>query len=92
MLLTVDEAITDEKLNVLVNISESALKALVPASAEALITHAHTHFRRVYPDGLRIGSSNMDPLDCWRNGSQVASLNWQTFDRCVSVELTSQRV
>ncbi|EJD48564.1 PLC-like phosphodiesterase [Auricularia subglabra TFB-10046 SS5] len=75
------KVVTDEKLNLLVNISETALKALLPASLEALITHAHTHFRRVYPDGLRIGSSNQDPLDSWRNGSQVVALNWQTFDR-----------
>ncbi|KAH7105382.1 PLC-like phosphodiesterase [Auriculariales sp. MPI-PUGE-AT-0066] len=72
--------IVDPALHLLVNISEPALRAL-GARSDELIAHSHTHFRRVYPEGLRIDSSNQDPVACWRNGSQIAALNWQNFDR-----------
>jgi len=61
------------------------LKALGTTRSKELITHSHTHFRRVYPQGTRIDSSNLDPVACWRNGSQIAALNWQYFDRYVVV-------
>ncbi|EIN04446.1 PLC-like phosphodiesterase [Punctularia strigosozonata HHB-11173 SS5] len=67
--------------HVLINISETALSKLLPHSLSDLISHAERHQRRVYPYGLRVGSSNLDPLKFWRNGSQIAALNWQTFDR-----------
>ncbi|KII90364.1 hypothetical protein PLICRDRAFT_38867 [Plicaturopsis crispa FD-325 SS-3] len=66
--------------NVLINISESALSKLHPHSIPNLITNARKHMRRIYPKGTRINSANMDPLKFWRDGSQVASLNWQTYD------------
>lgn len=69
-----------EPKHILINISESSLSALVNHSLTSLIDHAQHHLRRVFPRGTRIGSSNFDPLKFWRNGSQVASLNWQKYD------------
>jgi hypothetical protein len=66
--------------HVLINISESALSALLPHRIEALVDHAIASNRRVYPRGTRIESQNMDPSLYWRTGSQIAALNWQTFD------------
>lgn len=43
------------------------------------------HLRRVFPRGTRIQSSNMDPLKFWRNGSHIASLNWQNYDAGMQV-------
>lgn len=74
-----------EPPNVLINISESKCLALVPTSLVSLITHSTKHLRRIFPKGTRIGSSNFDPLTFWRNGSQVASLNWQVYDRGMQV-------
>jgi hypothetical protein len=71
--------------HILINISEPGLSALLPHSITQLIEHGLAHLRRVYPSGTRIGSSNMDPLVFWRNGSQVASLNWQNFDRGMQI-------
>ncbi|CAA7264564.1 unnamed protein product [Cyclocybe aegerita] len=71
--------------NVLINISESTCLSLVPHSLLDLIAHSTRHLRRIFPKGTRIGSSNFDPLVFWRNGSQVASLNWQVYDRGMQV-------
>lgn len=68
-------------LHLLINISEGSLLKLLPKSLSNLIQHAQTNLRRIYPNGARIGSSNLDPLKFWRNGSQIASLNWQNYDR-----------
>ncbi|PHH60304.1 hypothetical protein CDD81_1859 [Ophiocordyceps australis] len=46
----------------------------------ALDIHNMRYMMRVYPDGIRVGSSNFDPLIYWRRGVQMAALNWQTFD------------
>ncbi|KZZ98643.1 phosphoinositide-specific phospholipase C [Moelleriella libera RCEF 2490] len=46
----------------------------------ALDIHNMRYLMRVYPDGLRLTSSNFDPLIYWRRGVQMAALNWQTFD------------
>jgi len=70
---------------VLINISESKCLALLPTSLVSLIAHSSKHLRRIFPRGTRIGSSNFDPLTFWRNGSQVASLNWQVYDRGMQV-------
>lgn len=43
------------------------------------------NLRRVFPRGTRIGSSNLDPLRFWRTGSQIASLNWQNYDRGMQI-------
>ena len=71
--------------HILINISETSLLALLPHSVPGLITHAHTHLRRIYPKGTRIRSTNLDPLKFWANGSQIASLNWQTYDRSMQI-------
>ena len=71
--------------HVMINISESALAALIPHSLDALIANAQRHLRRVYPRGTRIESSNPDPLASWSSGSQIAALNWQRYDLGVQV-------
>ncbi|KAH7216117.1 hypothetical protein DER44DRAFT_765522 [Fusarium oxysporum] len=43
------------------------------------------HLVRVYPDPNRVDSSNFDPLQCWRYGVQMAALNCQTEDICMSL-------
>lgn len=65
----------------MINISESALSAVVPTSHPALIEHASRHLRRVYPRGTRIESTNLNPLKFWGTGSHVTALNWQSYDR-----------
>jgi len=75
-----EHEITDPK-HILINISESALAALIPTHLPQLIENGRVQLRRVYPRGTRIESGNQDPLACWRSGSHFAALNWQDFDR-----------
>ncbi|KAI0064963.1 PLC-like phosphodiesterase [Artomyces pyxidatus] len=78
-----------EKLNypvhVLINISESAISALLPTHLDPLVQHSQLHMRRVYPRGTRIESSNMNPVKHWRSGSQITAVNWQKYDRGVQI-------
>jgi phosphatidylinositol phospholipase C delta len=74
------EELGAEPRHVLINISESALGALLPHTLAQLVEHAVNTNRRVYPRGSRVESQNMDPSLYWRTGSQIAALNWQTFD------------
>jgi phosphatidylinositol phospholipase C delta len=75
----------DTPKHVLINLSESACNALLPHCLPQLITHAQKHLRRIFPRGTRIASSNVDVLRFWRNGSQVVSLNWQSYDRGMQI-------
>ncbi|KAL0066276.1 hypothetical protein AAF712_006707 [Marasmius tenuissimus] len=70
-----------EPHNLLINISEPSISSLLPQSLQHLIDNARRHLHRVYPNGLRINSSNMNPLKFWRNGSQIVTLNWQRYDK-----------
>jgi len=74
--------ITDPK-HIVINISESGCGKLLSKSPylHSLIIHAQQYIRRIYPDGTRIESSNLDPLRFWRSGAHIASLNWQVFDQ-----------
>lgn len=40
-------------------------------------------FMRVYPKGIRISSSNLNPSLFWRQGVQMVALNWQKCDKGV---------
>ncbi|EAU83602.2 phospholipase C [Coprinopsis cinerea okayama7 len=57
----------------------------LPSPLAALVLHASHHLRRIYPKGTRVRSTNPDPSQFWRTGSQVVSLNWQKYDRGMQV-------
>lgn len=64
----------------LINMSESGVSKLLPASTAAISQHNAHHLMRVYPKGTRIFSRNLNACTYWGVGAQVAALNWQTFD------------
>ncbi|OAX39838.1 PLC-like phosphodiesterase [Rhizopogon vinicolor AM-OR11-026] len=66
--------------NIMINVSESSILAMVPHSLLELIENSQYQLRRIYPRGSRLSSSNLDPLKQWRNGSHIVCLNWQNFD------------
>lgn len=72
-----------EPVHALINISESALLGLLKQkeSAEKLIDHAHHYLRRCYPHGLRVNSTNVDPMPIWKCGTHVVGLNMQKWDK-----------
>ncbi|KAF9472618.1 PLC-like phosphodiesterase [Pholiota conissans] len=77
--------IPDSPEHILINISEPRCLRLLPVSLRELIAHSNRYLRRIFPKGTRVGSSNFDPSVFWRNGSQVASLNWQVYDRGMQI-------
>jgi len=63
----------------LINVSESGLKAHLPANSTKIARHNAHHLMRVYPKGTRISSKNLQPVPFWAIGAQICALNWQTF-------------
>ncbi|EXJ95867.1 hypothetical protein A1O1_00992 [Capronia coronata CBS 617.96] len=63
----------------LINISESALRAHMPAETDKIARHNAQHLMRVFPKGTRISSENLNPVPFWGLGAQICALNWQTF-------------
>lgn len=66
--------------NIVLNIDETSIVSLMPQKLTDLVVSAERYFRRVYPSGLRLDSSNLDPLKEWESGTQIACLNWQHYD------------
>jgi phosphatidylinositol phospholipase C delta len=65
------------------SIGESKITKLVNKSAEnpALWREYNIdHMTRTYPAGLRVESSNYNPVLAWAMGSQLVALNFQTHD------------
>ena len=63
----------------LINVSESGLRAHLPANSAKIARHNAHHLMRVYPKGTRISSKNLAPVPFWGIGAQICALNWQTF-------------
>lgn len=61
--------------------SEKKFNTLHEAHADALFQHNRHFLTRVYPFGLRVSSSNLNPQDFWRRGAQLVALNWQKVDK-----------
>lgn len=51
--------------------------------ADAIFEHNKKFLMRVYPFGLRFGSSNGDPTKFWKRGVQLVALNWQKCDEAM---------
>ncbi|KAL3262840.1 hypothetical protein ABHI18_002348 [Aspergillus niger] len=65
------------------SLSEKAVREAHATDGDALFEHNRHFFMRVYPNGLRVDSSNMDPTFFWRRGAQMVALNWQNFDKAM---------
>nr|XP_054933838.1 1-phosphatidylinositol 4,5-bisphosphate phosphodiesterase epsilon-1-like [Dermacentor andersoni] len=62
------------------SMNESAAKRLSKRHPLALITHCENQLMRTYPAGMRIDSSNFNPVAFWAFGLQMVALNYQTED------------
>lgn len=61
-------------------LSEKKLIALQEQDQGALLAHNRHFLMRAYPKGTRVRSTNLDPAPFWRQGVQMAALNWQDTD------------
>ncbi|KAG8714913.1 hypothetical protein FRC11_006506 [Ceratobasidium sp. 423] len=67
--------------NHIFSFSEKAFLKMNKSNHDELFAHNVHNFMRVYPFGLRFGSSNVDPTTFWSRGVQLVALNWQKVDR-----------
>ncbi|XP_045460598.1 1-phosphatidylinositol 4,5-bisphosphate phosphodiesterase epsilon-1-like isoform X4 [Harmonia axyridis] len=62
------------------SINENTTKKLCRKQPLQLVAHTQTQLMRTYPAGMRIDSSNFNPVIFWSFGIQMAALNYQTDD------------
>lgn len=62
------------------SINENTAKKLCRKQALGVVAHTQTQLMRTYPAGMRIDSSNFNPVIFWSFGLQMAALNYQTED------------
>lgn len=62
------------------SINENTAKKLCRKQALGVVAHTQTQLMRTYPAGMRIDSSNFNPVIFWSFGLQMAALNYQTDD------------
>ncbi|KAI0376453.1 PLC-like phosphodiesterase [Hypomontagnella monticulosa] len=62
------------------SLSEGGVAEVHESEAARLFEHNREYIMRTYPSGMRIGSSNLDPVAFWRKGIQIVALNWQKWD------------
>ncbi|KAJ3144692.1 1-phosphatidylinositol 4,5-bisphosphate phosphodiesterase delta-4 [Geranomyces variabilis] len=63
------------------SLSEKKSLELLAKQRAEYTAHTARWLTRVYPAGLRITSSNYDPVPHWAGGAQMVAMNVQTFDR-----------
>lgn len=63
----------------LINVSETQLAKHLPESNQSIARHNAQHLMRVFPEGTRVSSRNLDPVPFWGVGAHICALNWQTF-------------
>lgn len=64
-------------------LSENKLKDAVEEHSLELAAHNKKFFMRAYPKGVRVSSSNLNPIPIWRHGVQMVALNWQSCDKAI---------
>jgi phosphatidylinositol phospholipase C delta len=62
------------------SVSEKTGAKLIKENKQDWIKHNFNHISRVYPKGLRLQSTNYDPVAFWSAGCQLVAVNWQTVD------------
>ncbi|XP_022238999.1 1-phosphatidylinositol 4,5-bisphosphate phosphodiesterase epsilon-1-like [Limulus polyphemus] len=67
------------------SLNESNAKRLCKRHSLPLIAHCEKQLMRTYPAGMRIDSSNFNPVIFWAFGLQMVALNYQTEDSALHV-------
>ncbi|XP_043265479.1 1-phosphatidylinositol 4,5-bisphosphate phosphodiesterase epsilon-1-like isoform X2 [Colletes gigas] len=62
------------------SLNESTAKKICRKQPLGVVAHAETQLIRTYPAGMRIDSTNFNPVIFWAVGIQMVALNYQTDD------------
>jgi len=73
-----DEARAKGKAWHIASFSENKVNKLLRKSAVQYVDYNSRQLSRIYPKGMRVDSSNYDPVPSWCCGAQVVALNYQT--------------
>ena len=63
------------------SLSEKKVQDMHETHRSQLFNHNRNYLMRVFPSGLRVNSSNVEPTFLWSQGAQMVALNWQKWDR-----------
>jgi len=58
--------------------SENKVNKFLAKQTADFIDYNYRNLSRIYPKGMRVDSSNYDPVPSWNVGSQIVALNYQT--------------
>lgn len=64
-----------------VSLSEPQLQKVARSHPTHVVRFTHKNFLRIYPKGIRIDSSNYNPLVGWTHGAQMVASNMQGYGR-----------
>ena len=67
------------------SVNENTAKKLCRKNPLSLIAHTESQIMRTYPAGMRIDSSNFNPVIFWAFGLQSVALNYQTVDSALHI-------
>ncbi|CAM1326028.1 PLCE1 (predicted) [Pycnogonum litorale] len=67
------------------SMNENTAKKLCRKQPQSLIAHTEVQLIRTYPAGIRIDSSNFNPIMFWAFGMQMVALNYQTEDTALHI-------
>ncbi len=73
-----EKSATEAAANDMSSFSEPKTEKLIKAYAKEWAEYNKRQMSRIYPAGIRIDSSNYDPVPSWCVGSQIVALNYQT--------------
>ncbi|KAI4382777.1 hypothetical protein MLD38_008695 [Melastoma candidum] len=63
------------------SLSEQQLEKAIETHGKAIVRFTQRNILRVYPKGVRIDSSNYNPLIGWSHGAQMVAFNMQGYGR-----------
>ncbi|KAI3458552.1 hypothetical protein Pfo_015215 [Paulownia fortunei] len=63
------------------SLSEQELEKAIPEYGKDIVRFTQQNLLRVYPKGIRLDSSNYNPLIAWMHGAQMVAFNMQGYGK-----------
>jgi len=71
------------------SLSESSALKLANASPEEFVNHNKRFLSRIYPNSMRVDSSNYNPQDLWNCGCQLGEYSWVNSHKWSAITSTT---
>ncbi|XP_008111435.1 1-phosphatidylinositol 4,5-bisphosphate phosphodiesterase delta-3 isoform X1 [Anolis carolinensis] len=75
---SLSRALHNQQSNEMSSFSERKARKLIKESGNQFVRYNTRHLSRIYPQGLKVNSSNYNPQEMWNAGCQLVALNFQT--------------